>query len=154
MANTFISTSKRPNIADIFSAYDQSNQTPNHQDQICILIYCIYIIKNLNGTCRALDISSISKHPEVLILPYSVFRITKRRTIQFSNTQSKRIEIELEEYDESELKIKSQSGLNKCLYSNFFSFLQAILKIRNLLSIKLYEIEFFKSIDLLYSLRS
>lgn len=104
MTNTFISTSKRPNIADIFSAFDQ---TSNQQDQTRILIFCTYIIKNLNGTCRALDISSISKHPEeeeVLILPYSVFRITKRKTTQLPNAQSKRIEIELEQYDESELR--------------------------------------------------
>ena len=103
MTNTFLSTSKNSDIADNYSGRDQYNQTSCQEDEKNVSIYCTYIIKNTAGNRRALDISKISKYSreeEVLLLPYSVFLITKRKTIERTNSTVKRIEIELEEYDE------------------------------------------------------
>ena len=108
MTNTFLSTSKSVEVADTFSGYDRLQQ--------CLLwgateddasIFCTYIIKNINGHRRALDISGISRFPdeeEVLLMPYSVFLVTKRETIELPNKGGKRIELELEECDEAQLR--------------------------------------------------
>ena len=80
LTNSFLSTSKREEIARVFSGNAQSNllrKTPDRQ-AIHIAALCTYITKN-NGT--ALDIEAISERgsdeKEVLILPFSAFRVEK-----------------------------------------------------------------------------
>lgn len=107
MINTFVSTSKRIATSDAFSAYDRDNKQicqPNAQGMISVGL--TFRIKNIDGNRRAIDISRISTkedEDEILLLPYSVFLITKRQTIEFANQNGKRIEIELEEYDPTKL---------------------------------------------------
>ncbi|CAF1527287.1 unnamed protein product [Rotaria sp. Silwood1] len=107
MTNTFLSTSKLPEIADIFAAYNRTEQKLDREGKEGeVSIGCTFIIKNINGNRRALDISGISERldeDEVLLLPYSVFRITERKTIELQNNKEKRIEIEFEEYDQAQL---------------------------------------------------
>ncbi|CAF1463967.1 unnamed protein product [Rotaria sp. Silwood1] len=108
MTNTFLSTSKRPEVADTFAAYDRDMQKLDKEGKAGeVSIGCTYIIKNINGNRRAIDISGISEHPheeEVLLLPYSVFRVTKIETIELPNNKEKRIEIEFEECDPAQLR--------------------------------------------------
>ena len=108
MLNTFVSTSKGIETSDVFSAYDRDKKNlcqPNSQGMISIGL--TFRIKNINENRRAIDISSISTkeegEDEVLLMPYSVFLITKRETIEFANQNAKRIEMELEEYDPTKL---------------------------------------------------
>ncbi|CAF2641520.1 unnamed protein product [Rotaria sp. Silwood2] len=102
MTKTFVSTSKDPNAAEFYSGYDRQKRKLLWEDEEKkISIFWTIIIKNLNGIRRALDISNRSQFPdeqEVLLLPYSVFTITKKEIIELEN--GKRIEIELEEYEE------------------------------------------------------
>ncbi|CAF4317340.1 unnamed protein product, partial [Rotaria sordida] len=64
MTNTFLSTSKRPDIADMFAAYNRTEQKLDREGKEGeVSIGCTFIIKNINGNRRALDISGISKHP-------------------------------------------------------------------------------------------
>lgn len=113
MTTTFLSTSKSPDVADVFAGYSRSEQKFDREDEADVVsIYCTFIIKNINENRRALDISSISSRPheeEVLLLPYSIFLITKRETMELRNKQGKRIEIEFEECDETQL----MSSLNQ-----------------------------------------
>ena len=95
LTNSFLSTSKREEIASVFSGNAQSNllrKTPDRQ-AIHIAVLCTYITKN-NGT--ALDIEAISERgsdeKEVLILPFSAFRVKK--VIRYSNNI---VNIQLEE---------------------------------------------------------
>jgi hypothetical protein len=107
MTTTFLSTSKLLAIADIFSAYNRTDQKFDRVEDGMISFGCTFIIKNIFENRRAVDISGISVHPyeeEVLLLPYSVFLITKRETIELPNKEAKRIEIEFEECDEKQLK--------------------------------------------------
>ena len=106
MNNTFLSTSKDPTVTHPFSGYHASEKTVQTDGERCISICCTYIIKNAHDNRCALDISEVSEYPdeeEVLLLPYSVFRITKRKSIELTNPKAKRIEIELEQCDDSEL---------------------------------------------------
>ncbi|CAF1247215.1 unnamed protein product [Rotaria sordida] len=107
MTNTFLSTSKLPEIADIFASYNRTEQKLDREGKEGeVSIGCTFIIKNIDGHRRALDISGISEYPyeeEVLLLPYSVFLITKRETIELQNNKGNRIEIEFEECDQAQL---------------------------------------------------
>lgn len=107
MLNTFVSTSKGIQASDIFSAYDRgTNNLDQANAQGMISIGLTFRIENINGNRRAIDISSISTkedEEEVLLMPYSVFLITKRKTIDLTNANGKRIEMELEEYDPTKL---------------------------------------------------
>ncbi|UJR07868.1 hypothetical protein I4U23_012150 [Adineta vaga] len=99
---TFLSTSIDCKITDSFSGYDSDHKKlawPEDSKRISILLK--FTIKNRYGTRRAFDISDMSQmddEKEILLLPYSVFQITKRETIELEI--GKRIEIELEDYDE------------------------------------------------------
>ena len=80
LTNSFLSTSKLKEIASVFSGSAQAQflrQTPDKQ-AIHIAAVCTYITRN-NGT--ALDIETISEtghdEKEVLILPFSAFRVEK-----------------------------------------------------------------------------
>jgi hypothetical protein len=71
ITTTFISTSKKPAVAEAFGDKSVPNLATHS-------FFCTYNIVNDGRT--AIDISNLSKHPEeeeVLILPYSSFRITK-----------------------------------------------------------------------------
>jgi hypothetical protein len=71
ITTTFLSTSKNPAVAQVFCDKGVPNPATHS-------FFCIYEIFNDDRT--ALDISSISEfqgEDEVLILPYSAFRITK-----------------------------------------------------------------------------
>ncbi|CAF3190579.1 unnamed protein product, partial [Rotaria sp. Silwood2] len=58
MTNTFLSTSKLPEIADIFAAYNRTEHKLDQGDKEGeVSIGCTFIIKNINGNRRALDIS-------------------------------------------------------------------------------------------------
>ncbi|CAF3469702.1 unnamed protein product, partial [Rotaria sp. Silwood2] len=58
MTNTFLSTSKLPEIADIFAAYNRTEHKLDQEDKEGeVSIGCTFIIKNINGNRRALDIS-------------------------------------------------------------------------------------------------
>ncbi|CAF1071921.1 unnamed protein product [Rotaria sordida] len=64
MTNTFLSTSKLPEIADIFASYDRTDQKLTQEGKEGeVSIGCTFIIKNINGHRRALDISGISEYP-------------------------------------------------------------------------------------------
>ena len=107
MTTTFLSTSKSLAVADQFSAYSRSEKKFDIKDESQTSIVCTYIIKNLNKNRRALDISQYSNHPEeeeVLLMPYSVFMVTKKEMIDIPNGDGRRIEIELEEWDETKLR--------------------------------------------------
>ena len=103
MINTFLSTSKNAAVTDMFSDYDSEEKKPcpgDKKGKISFLF--IFTIENINGR-RTLEIGALSKYPqeeEILLLPYSVFLITRRETIEFPNQKSKRIEIHFEEYNE------------------------------------------------------
>ena len=74
---TFLSTSTNYVVADIFSQRDSIDKDKTS-------IYCLHIIKNLNGIRGALDITITSIFPdeeEVLLLPYSAFQIMKKKSI-------------------------------------------------------------------------
>jgi len=58
-------------------------------------------------------LSTIPDKGEVLISPYSVFIVTKRETIFYpEQNNAQRIEIELEEYDETQIKFNCYLTLN------------------------------------------
>ncbi|CAF1438234.1 unnamed protein product [Adineta steineri] len=91
---TFVSTSKYRSVAENFN--EQGYSLPEADD---ISVLCTYIIKAENRT--ALYIAEYSQFPpeaEVLILPYSQFRITKRIIVMINN-QHPLTEIYLEQCD-------------------------------------------------------
>ncbi|CAF0940896.1 unnamed protein product [Rotaria sordida] len=64
MTNTFLSTSKLPEIADIFASYNRTEQKLDREGKEGeVSIGCTFIIKNIDGHRRALDISGISEYP-------------------------------------------------------------------------------------------
>ena len=78
LTKSFLSTSKLQDIAHVFSGNAQAQflrRTPD-REAIHIAVMCTYVTRN-NGT--ALDIETISERAsdekEVLILPFSVFRV-------------------------------------------------------------------------------
>ena len=108
MTKTFLSTSKNRHAAEMFAGYDRSDDTLDSTDETITSILCTYIVKNINGKRRALDmscISTIKDEEEVLLLPYSIFLITKHEFIDVGNSNRKRIEIEFEECDNEQLKL-------------------------------------------------
>ena len=64
---------------------------------------CIYCIKNKRTGIYIKTLSEIPEEEEVLIMPYSAFKVTgiNRITDTAEKSKLKRIEIELEELDES-----------------------------------------------------
>ncbi|CAF2037864.1 unnamed protein product [Rotaria magnacalcarata] len=113
MINTFLSTSKSKTVANKFAAYDEDTQKLDKENDPGVLSSLFtFIVKNIDGNRRALDISGYSRIPdeeEVIILPYSTFLVTKKETIALRTAKGKRIEIELEECDENQLR----SSLNQ-----------------------------------------
>ncbi|CAF1472419.1 unnamed protein product, partial [Adineta steineri] len=94
ITTTFLSTSKCPGVAEMFSSLD-----PTKQSQISLL--CRYTIHNYRRT--ALDMAEFSKFPheeEVLIYPYVPFRIVSFTKTTLEPTGQKRIEVELEEIND------------------------------------------------------
>ncbi|CAF1034967.1 unnamed protein product [Rotaria sordida] len=64
MTNTFLSTSKRSDVADMFAAYNRTEHKLDGEDKEGeVSIGYTFIIKNINGYRRALDISDISERP-------------------------------------------------------------------------------------------
>jgi len=95
LTNTFLSTSKQLNVASQFIRNNRDND-----DQLMSTILCVYEIRYQR---TALDIGHISVVPdeqEVLILPYSTFKIIDIKRNRFD---SPRLEIKLQEC-EPELK--------------------------------------------------
>ncbi|CAF2995462.1 unnamed protein product [Rotaria sp. Silwood2] len=73
ITTTFLSTSKNRKIAEFFSGQDD---TSLHTDDISIL--CIYKINNKDRTALYIaEYSKFQEEEEVLILPYSSFKIMK-----------------------------------------------------------------------------
>lgn len=70
MNTSFLSTSKKEQVAKIFLANEQNEQ--------CIAGLFTYKIENINNQRTAIDISSTSYFPEeeeIVILPFSAFRV-------------------------------------------------------------------------------
>ena len=91
ITTTFLSTSKNPQVAQIFSGQDDLSY--NKQLISC---FCTFNIHSFVRT--ALDISDLSEfeeEDEVLLLPYTVFKITSIK--QNYSSGSARIEIDLDE---------------------------------------------------------
>ena len=104
MINTFVSTSTTPEVAHSFSGYDPIEQKLDANTEEKVSIFCRYDIKSTDGTCRALNIRSMSERPdedEILLLPYSLFRVKEKKIIELPNNQGKRIEYHFEEQDDA-----------------------------------------------------
>jgi hypothetical protein len=90
ITTTFLSTSKDPEVAKMFSSID-----PNEKGQTSVL--CTYEVFNYRRT--ALDMDGISAFPyekEVLIFPYVPFRITSI-TVNMTENENQMMEVVLQE---------------------------------------------------------
>lgn len=91
LTTTYLSTSKDPNVAEIYSSIDSNSSTK-------ISLFCTYILNN-SHSCSALDISEISNfagEKEVLLLRYVPFKIKTMKEIE----ENRRINICFEQYSE------------------------------------------------------
>lgn len=101
ITTTFLSTSKKREVAEIFSG--QGNPLA-HIDDTSVL--CMYKINSKNRTAIYIaEYSTFQAEQEVLILPYSSFKITNI----VRNDQQRRCEIHLEEYDTAAFMKKNNS---------------------------------------------
>jgi hypothetical protein len=96
MNKSFSSSSKSPKIAHDFLQTD----THKRPTEICAL--CIYNIKNKRTAIYIKNLSQLPHEEEVLIMPYSAFRVVNVSVISnATKNQPKVIEIRLDELDES-----------------------------------------------------
>ncbi|UJR38774.1 hypothetical protein I4U23_031439 [Adineta vaga] len=93
---SFVSTSKERNVAEIYAGGEEIPELiPASQNEINqIPAICTYVIKNLGTALNIEQISEIPDECEVLILPFSAFRIRCIRRLD--KTVNKGITIELE----------------------------------------------------------
>ena len=113
---SFLSTSIDRKVAEMFAGEGQQSKMRYTPKDHCALQYsclCQYLIKQ-NST--AINIQSLSTRPdekEILIIPFSVFKIMKIKRNYFDDpTASISIEIELEECeDQNDNKNESESKI-------------------------------------------
>jgi predicted nucleotidyltransferase len=89
---SFVSTSKERSIAQVFAG--------NVLQETSVSVVLKYIIKQNQTAIDIEHMSTVEDEKEVLILPFSVFRIKNRN----EKTETNCVEIELEECEDRESK--------------------------------------------------
>ncbi|CAF1420923.1 unnamed protein product, partial [Adineta ricciae] len=109
----FLSTSLDRQVAEMFAGEGQQSQMRHTPKDHCALLYscvCQYVVKQ---DLTAINIENLSTRPdekEVLIIPFSVFKITSIKRNYIDNPQvAISIEIELEECEDPD-KLDEQSS--------------------------------------------
>ncbi|CAF1476329.1 unnamed protein product [Adineta steineri] len=99
---SFVSTSKDRNVAEIFAGGVETNLITKASEHSCTQIsaLCIYMISNARTGLDIEGISQISAEREVLLLPFSAFRIRCIREMDKTVNNGIAVELELEECEE------------------------------------------------------
>jgi hypothetical protein len=95
---SFVSTSKDPSIAQMFAG-NILQETSNLHGLTSVSVLLKYIIKQNETAIDIEHMSTVEDEKEVLILPFSVFRIKNRIE---NNAEKCYIEIDLEECEDNE----------------------------------------------------
>jgi hypothetical protein len=90
---SFVSTSKTRSVAEVFA----DNRELNDQNSIEIPVLLKYTIKQNETAIDIEHLSIIPDEEEVLILPFSVFKVTNRIENSSNTSSTMLVEIHLEE---------------------------------------------------------
>ncbi|CAF1467928.1 unnamed protein product [Adineta steineri] len=130
---SFISTSLDRGVAEMFAGEGQQpnmRYTPKGENALQYSCLCQYLIKQ-NATAINIQTLSInSDEKEVLILPFTVFKVVAiKRNDLYNPTAQISIEIELEECEDSIKKTKQRKcfGINRLLLSVLLVILSMIV---------------------------